>query len=60
MGAAAVDVTSLPGGWNSDEGVLNKTFQESQKTAQLTLIILAPANKLKGMEVHDTSWNSTI
>jgi hypothetical protein len=57
---AAVDVTSLPGGWNSNKGVLGELFQESQKIAQLTSKILASTNKLKGMEIQDTSWNSTI
>jgi hypothetical protein len=60
MYTAAVDVTSLPGGWNSNKGVSEELFQESQKIAQLTSTILASTNKLKGMEVQDTSWNSTI
>lgn len=60
MYTAAVDVTSLPGGWNSNKGVSEEMFQESQKIAQLTSTILASTNKLKGMEVNDTSWNSTI
>ena len=60
MYTAAVDVTSLPGGWNSNKGVSEEMFQESQKIAQLTSTILASTNKLRGMEIQDTSWNSTI
>ena len=60
MYTAAVDVTSLPGGWNSNKGMSEELFQESQKIAQLTATILASTNKLKGMEIQDTSWNSTI
>ena len=60
MYTAAVDVTSLPGGWNSNKGGSEELFQESQKIAQLTSTILASTNKLKGMEIQDTSWNSTI
>ena len=60
MYTAAVDVTSLPGGWNSNKGVSEELFQESQKIAQLTSTILASTNKLKGMEIQDTTWNSTI
>jgi hypothetical protein len=59
MYTAAVDVPSLPGGWNSNKWVSEEMFQESQKIAQLTSTILASTNKLKGMEVQDTSWNST-
>jgi hypothetical protein len=60
MYTAAVDVTSLPGGWNSNKGVSEEMFQESQKIAQLTSTILAStSSKIKGMEVQDTSWNST-
>jgi hypothetical protein len=58
MYTAAVDVPSLPGGRNSNKGVSEEMFQESQKIAQLTSTILASTNKLKGMEVQDTSWNS--
>jgi hypothetical protein len=57
---AAVDVTSLPGGWNSNKGASEEMFQESQKIAQLTSTILASTSKIKGMEIQDTSWNSTI
>jgi hypothetical protein len=57
---ASVDVTSLPGGWNSNKGVSEEMFQESQKIAQLTSTILASTSKIKGMEIQDTSWNSTI
>jgi hypothetical protein len=57
---ACVDVTSLPGGWNSNKGVSEELFNESQKIAQLTSTILASTNKVKGMEIQDTSWNSTI
>jgi hypothetical protein len=60
MYSAAVDVTSLPGGWNSNKGVSEELFQKSQKIAQLTSTILASTNRTKGMEVQDTSWNSTI
>jgi hypothetical protein len=60
MYAAAVDVTSLPGGWNSNKGVSEELFQETQKMAQLTQTIMASTNKLQGMEIQDTSWNSTI
>jgi hypothetical protein len=59
MYTAAVDVTSLPGGWNSNKGVSEEMFQESQKIAQLTSTILASTNKIKGMEIQDTSWNTT-
>jgi hypothetical protein len=60
MYTAAVDVTSLPGGWNSNKGVSEELFQETQKMAQLTQTIMASTNKLQGMEIQDTSWNSTI
>jgi hypothetical protein len=58
MYTAAVDVASLPGGWNSNKGVSEELFQESQKIAQLTSTILASTNKIKGMEIQDTTWNS--
>jgi hypothetical protein len=51
---------AVPGGWNSNTGVSEELFTESQKIAQLMSIILASTNKLKGMEIQDTSWNSTI
>jgi hypothetical protein len=35
-------------------------FSESQKIVQLTASILASSNKAAGMEIQDTSWNSTI
>jgi hypothetical protein len=35
-------------------------FQETQKMAQLTQTMMASTNKLQGMEIQDTSWNSTI
>lgn len=58
---AAVDVTSLPGGWwNLNKDISEEMFQESQKIAQVTSTILASTNKLKGMEVKITSWNSMI
>jgi hypothetical protein len=57
---ASVDVTSLPGGWNSNKGVSEELFNESQKIAQLTSSILASTNKVRGMEIQDTSWSSTI
>jgi hypothetical protein len=58
---ASVDVTSLPGGWNSNKGVSEELFNESQKIAQLTSsTILASTNKVRGMEIQDTSWSSTI
>jgi hypothetical protein len=60
MYTAAVDVTSLPGGWNSNKGVSEEMFQESKKIAQLTSTILASTSKIKGMEIQDTSWNTTI
>jgi hypothetical protein len=60
MYTTAVDVTSLPDGGNSNKGVSEELFQESQKIAQLPLTILASTNKTKGMEVQDTSWNSMI
>jgi hypothetical protein len=60
MYTAAVDVTSLPGGWNSNKGVSEEMFSESQKIVQLTASILASSNKARGMEIQDTSWNSTI
>jgi hypothetical protein len=34
--------------------------RRTQKIAQLTSTILASSSKVKGMEVQDTSWNSTI
>jgi hypothetical protein len=40
--------------------VSEELFNESQKIAQLTSTILASTNKVKGMEIQDTSWNSTI
>jgi hypothetical protein len=55
MYSAAVDVTSLPGGWNSNKGVSEELFQESQKIAQLTSTILASMNRTEGMELQDTS-----
>jgi hypothetical protein len=58
MYTAAVNVPSLPGGWSLNKGVSEEMFRKSQKIAQLTSTILASTNKLKGMEVHDTSWNS--
>jgi hypothetical protein len=60
MYTAAVDVTSLPGGWNSNRGVSEEMFNESQKIVQLTSSILASSGKARGMEIQDTSWNSTI
>ena len=60
MYTAAVDVTSLPSGWNSNKGGSEELFQESQKIAQLTSTILASTNKTKGMEIQDTSWNSAL
>jgi len=57
---ASVDVTSLPGGWNSNKGVSEELFNESQKIAQLTSTILASTNKVKGMEIQDSTWNSSI
>jgi hypothetical protein len=60
MYAAAVDVSSLPGGWNPNKGGSEELHQESQKIAQLTSTILASTNKIKSMEVQDTSWNSTL
>jgi hypothetical protein len=60
MYTAAVDVTSLPGGWNSNKGGSEELFQESQKIAQLTSTILASTNNTKGMEIQDTSWNSAL
>jgi hypothetical protein len=35
-------------------------YQESQKIAQITSTMLASKSKVKGMEIQDTSWNSTI
>ena len=60
MYTAAVDVTSLPGGWHSNKGESEELFMESQKIAQLTSTILASTSKVKGMEIQDTSWNSTL
>jgi hypothetical protein len=60
MYTAAVDVTSLPGGWNSNKGGSEELFQESQKIAQLTSTILASTNNTKGLEIQDTSWNSAL
>jgi hypothetical protein len=60
MYTAAVDVTSLPGGWNSNKGVSEEMFNESQKIVQLTSSILASSSKARGMEIQDTSWNSSI
>jgi hypothetical protein len=44
MFVVVVDVTSLPGGWNSNKGVLEEMFTESQKIVQLTSIVLASSN----------------
>ena len=40
MYTAAVDVNTLPIGWNSSKGVSEELFQETQKMAQLTSMIL--------------------
>jgi hypothetical protein len=60
MYTAAVDVASLPGGWNQTKGVSEELFAETQKMAQLTSTILQSTGKLKQMEVQDTTWNSTL
>jgi hypothetical protein len=60
MYTAAVDVTSLPRGWHSNKGESEEMVMECQKIAQLTSTILASTNELKGMEIQDTSWNSTL
>jgi hypothetical protein len=60
MCTAAVDVSSSPGGWNSNKGVSEELRQETQKMAQLTQTTMASTNKLQGMEIQDAYWNSTI
>ncbi len=60
MYTAAVDVVSLPGGWNQTKGVSEELFAEIQQMAQLTLTILKSAGRLKHMEVQDFTWNSTL
>jgi hypothetical protein len=60
MCTAAVNVTPSPGGWNSNKGVLEELFQETQKMAQVTQTTMASTNKPQGMEMQDTFWNSTI
>jgi hypothetical protein len=61
MYTAALDVASLPSGWNQNKGVSEELFTETQKMAQLTsMTILQWEGKLKHMEVKDTTWNSTI
>jgi hypothetical protein len=51
----AVDVTSSPGGWNLNKGVLEELFQEMQKMAQVTQTTMASANKPQGIETQDAS-----
>jgi hypothetical protein len=46
MDTAAVDVSSSPGGWNSNKGVSEELHRETQKMAQLTQTIMASTNKL--------------
>jgi hypothetical protein len=58
MYTAAVDVTSLPGGWNTNKGGSEDLYAETQQLAHLTSTILASTGKARGMEVTDTTWNS--
>ena len=59
---AAVDVTSLPGGWNPQKGKGLQDeilFNESQKVASLAATILAASTKVRSnMEIRNTSYNS--
>ena len=59
---AAVDVTSLPGGWNPQKGrglQDELLFNESQKVASLAATILAASTRVRSnMEIRDTSYNS--
>jgi hypothetical protein len=56
-----VGVTTLPGELNSNKGASKEMFSnESQEIVQLTSSILASLSKASGMEIQDTSWNSTI
>ena len=58
MYTAPVDVTSLPGGWNSNKGASEELYAETRQLAQLTSTILASTGKARGMEINDTTWNS--
>ena len=58
MYTAAVDVTSLPGGWNTNKGASEELYAETRQLAQLTSTILASTGKAKGMEINDTTWNT--
>ena len=54
MYTAAVDVTSLPGGWNTNKGVSEELYAKTRRLApQLTSTILASRGKAKGMEIND-------
>jgi hypothetical protein len=57
---AAVDVTSLPGGWNSSRGAAEELHQESQRIAQVTATILASSGRARRMEIQDNAWNTTL
>ena len=58
MYTAAVDVTSLPGGWNTNKGASEELYAETRQLAQLTSTILTSTGKAKGMEINDTTWNT--
>ena len=51
MCTAAVDVTSLPGGWNKNKGASQELYAE---LASLTSTILVSTGKARGMEINDT------
>jgi hypothetical protein len=57
---AAVDVTSLPGGWNPNKGAAEELHQESQRIAQVTATILSASGRARRMELTDNTWNSNL